>query len=119
MKKILVTGGFGFIGNLIKGLFGGILSGLKNLFSMILGPLLINMVSLLIKGGLIIGIMTLIGKYFLDKDFRDSVNKMVVDLWNGITPEFKNQLSIRYDWLTKLPMENLAICGGFCKSLIY
>jgi hypothetical protein len=33
--------------------------------------------------------------------------------------EFKNQVVLRYNWLTKLPMENLAIAGGFCKSLIF
>lgn len=33
--------------------------------------------------------------------------------------EFKNQLALRYEWLSKLPMDNLAIAGGFCKSLIF
>jgi hypothetical protein len=33
--------------------------------------------------------------------------------------EFKNQVTIRYEWLNKLSMDNLAIAGGFCKSLIF
>ena len=33
--------------------------------------------------------------------------------------EFKNQINIRYDWLNKLDMKNIAIAGGFCKSLIF
>lgn len=35
------------------------------------------------------------------------------------TEEFKNQITIRYEWLNKLCMKNLAIAGGFCKSLIF
>jgi len=35
------------------------------------------------------------------------------------TDEFKNQITIRYEWLKKLCMTNLAIAGGFCKSLIF
>ena len=87
-------GVLGFLGNLVKGLFGGILHGLTSLFSTLLGPLLTNMVSLLIKGGLILGIMALIGKYVLDDKFRESVNKIVVDLWSKVPEEFKKQLLV-------------------------
>jgi len=83
-------GGFGIIGSLLS----GILSGLKSLFSMTLGPLLIQMLSLLLKGGLILGVITAIGKYFTDPTFAAAVNKVVTDLWNGITPEFKKQLLV-------------------------
>jgi hypothetical protein len=33
--------------------------------------------------------------------------------------EFKNQITIRYDWLNKLDFSNILIAGGFCKSLIF
>jgi hypothetical protein len=35
------------------------------------------------------------------------------------TEEFKNQITLRFDWLNNLDMNNIAIAGGFCKSLIF
>jgi hypothetical protein len=87
-------GVLGFLGNLVSGLFGSILSGITNLFSGLLGPLLTNLLGLLLKGGLIVGIMALIGKYVLDDKFRESVNKIVVDLWSKVPEEFKKQLLV-------------------------
>lgn len=64
---------------------GGFLSGLMNFFGQ-------GLLSLLVKGGIITGIIYGIGKYFEEEEFRTSVNSMISSLWNSISPEFKETL---------------------------
>lgn len=68
-----------------KGEGGGFLSGLMNFFSQ-------GLLSLLIKGGIITGIIYGISKYFQDDEFRTSVNSMLSSLWGSISPKFKETL---------------------------
>lgn len=57
---------------------------LSKLFGMNLKDMFASLVSGLIKGGLIVGVLELLGKYFLDPDFRKHANKVVDDFMSGI-----------------------------------
>lgn len=57
-----------------------------------------NLISMLIKGGLIAGILTALGKYFTDSEFKETVNGMVSKALEFIFgPDFKQKFQEKFD----------------------
>jgi len=74
---------------------GGFLSSILGFFKGGIGSIVDTLLGALIKGGLITGFLVALGKYFSDKEFRASVNKMLDVLFKAVFgDDYKKNLLI-------------------------
>jgi len=74
---------------------GGFFDMIKGFLGMGIGPLIESILSGLFKAGLLLTIMNGIGKYFTDKDFRESVNNAFDKFFTAVFGEdYKRNLTI-------------------------
>jgi len=74
---------------------GGFFDIIKGFLGMGIGPLIESILGGLFKAGLLLTIMNGIGKYFSDKDFRESVNNAFDKFFTAVFGEdYKKQLTI-------------------------
>ena len=74
---------------------GGFFDMIKGFLGMGIGPLIESILGGLFKAGLLLTIMNGIGKYFSDKDFRESVNNAFDKFFTAVFGEdYKKQLTI-------------------------
>jgi murein DD-endopeptidase MepM/ murein hydrolase activator NlpD len=74
---------------------GGFLSSILGFFKGGIGNIIETLIGALIKGGLIAGFLVALGKYFSEKEFRDSVNTMLDGLLKAAFGEsYKKNLLI-------------------------
>lgn len=72
---------------------GGFLSSILGFFKGGIGSIIDTLISALIKGGLILGFVNALGKYFTDPEFRKAVNEKLDKFFKGVFgDEYKKQL---------------------------
>jgi len=73
---------------------GGLFDILKGVLSMSFGSIIESLISGLLKGGLLLTLLNGIGKYFQDKEFRDSVNNLLDGFFKTVFgEEYKKNLA--------------------------